>query len=357
MTYDVEERVETLWAAATAGDEYAAADAALAALDAGMPMETLLLDVVAAVQSRVGLEWVADRITIAQEHTATAVNERVLAALAHLPSARRGPEPGRGRITVACVHGEWHAFPARLLAEVLRLRGWHVDYLGAQVPTPHLVAHLHRTNPDAVALSGSLSPRLPVAHAAITSCQAVGPPVLAGGAAFGPDGRYARLLGADAWAPDACAAADLLAGGPPPRRPESGRSAEGRPHLAGPEYAALTRSAADLVRGVAEELARRVPELAPLYAERRLGHPAEDVASFIDHLRAALYVDDPELFSSFTGWMAEVLTARRIPARVLLPVLEALAERLPGSPRALVMLEAACDVARRHRTGDHWTRR
>ncbi|MFI7132648.1 B12-binding domain-containing protein [Nonomuraea sp. NPDC050153] len=354
MRHEVEERVETLWAAATAGDEYSAADVALAALDAGMPVETLLLDVVAAVQSRVGLEWAANRLTVAQEHTATAVNERVLAALAHQPSVRGNPEPGRGRITVACVHGEWHAFPARLLAEVLRLRGWHVDYLGAQVPTPHLVAHLHRTNPDAAALSGSLAPRLPAAHAAITSCQAVGTPVLAGGAAFGPDGRYARLLGADAWAPDAGAAADLLAAGPPPRRPAPGRP----PHLAGPEYAALTESAAVLVRGVAEELTRRVPELAPAYAERRLGHPAEDVASIVDHLRAALYVDDPELFSSFVSWMAEVLTAHGgIPARVLLPVLEALADRLPGSPRALVMLGRARDVARSHHTGDHRSRR
>ncbi|MET7334251.1 cobalamin-dependent protein [Nonomuraea sp. NPDC005650] len=338
MRHDVGERVETLWAAATAGDEYAAADVALGALDAGIPMETLLLDVVAAVQSRVGLEWAANRISIAQEHTVTAVNERVLAALAHLPSVRGNPEPGRGRITVACVQGEWHAFPARLLAEVLRLRGWHVDYLGAQVPTPHLVAHLHRTNPDAAALSGSLAPRLPAAHAAITSCQAVGTPVLAGGAAFGPDGRYARLLGADAWAPDAGAAADLLAGGPPSRRPAPGRA----PHLAGPEYAALTGSAADLVRGI-------VAEMAPGRVEHRLGHPAEDVASVVDHLRAALYVDDPGLFSSFVSWMAEVLTARGgVPARVLLPVLEALTERLPGSPRALVMLERACDVARRH---------
>ncbi|MFG6197040.1 B12-binding domain-containing protein [Nonomuraea sp. JJY05] len=346
MTHDVEERVEALWAAATAGDEYAAGGAVLAALDAGMPMETLLVDVVAAVQSRVGREWAANRITVAQEHTATAVNERVLATLAHQPPVRG--EPGRGRVTVACVHGEWHAFPARLLAEVLRLRGWHVDYLGAQVPTPHLVAHLHRTNPDAVALSGSLAPRLPAAHAAITSCQGAGTPVLAGGAAFGPDGRYARLLGADAWAPDACAAADLLAGGPPPRR-----SADAPPHLAGPEYAALTGSAADLVRGVVAELIRRVPETAPAYAERRLEHPADDVASIVDYLRAALYVDDPELFSSFAGWMAEVLTARGVPASVLLTVLEALAERLPGSPRALVMLAEAHDVVRGRRTGDH----
>ncbi|MFI7640637.1 B12-binding domain-containing protein [Nonomuraea sp. NPDC049400] len=341
MRYDVEERVETLWAAATAGDEYAAAEAALAALDAGMPMETLLLDVVATVQSRVGQEWAANRITVAQEHTATAVNERVLATLAHQPSARGNPEPGRGRITVACVHGEWHAFPARLVAEVLRLRGWRVDYLGAQVPTPQLVAHLHRTNPDAAALSCSLAPRLPTAHAAITSCQAAGTPVLAGGAAFGPDGRYARLLGADAWAPDARAAADRLASGPLPRRPASAQSDDGPPPLAGREYATLTNSAPVLVKDAVDELARRVPDMASAYAEQRLGHPAEDVAYIVDFLRAALYVDDPELFSSFVGWMAEMLTARGIPARVLLRVLEVLDEHLPGSPRALTTLARA----------------
>ncbi|XMN05392.1 B12-binding domain-containing protein [Streptomyces griseobrunneus] len=102
-----------------------------------------------------------------------------------------------------------------LLSSVLTLRGWKVDFLGAQVPTPHLVAHLHSTGADAVALSSSIATRLPTAHTAITACQAVGVPVLAGGAAFGADGRYARLLGADAWAPDVRAAARRLADGIP----------------------------------------------------------------------------------------------------------------------------------------------
>ena len=75
--------------------------------------------------------------------------------------------------------GEWHALPARLLSEVLRLRGWQVDFLGAQVPTPHLIAHLHQFGPDAVALSCMIPTRLPTAHAAITACQAAGVSVLA----------------------------------------------------------------------------------------------------------------------------------------------------------------------------------
>jgi methanogenic corrinoid protein MtbC1 len=340
MTYDIEERIETLWTAATAGDEYAAADAAMAAIEAGVPMETLLLDVVAPVQARVGYEWAANRITVAQEHTATAVNERVLAALAHHPSMREHQEPAKGRIAVACIDGEWHAFPARLLSEVLRGRGWRVDYLGAQVPTPHLVAHLHRTNPQAVALSSSLGIRLPAAHAAITACQAAGTPVLAGGAAFGPDGRYARLLGADAWAPDARAAAELLAAGPLPRR------------SADHEYTPLTRSAADLVRGVMEELAER-SETASADDTDDVARPrVEDIGYLVDYLRTAVYVGDPGLFAAFTGWLANILTARGVPARVLSHALDALARRLTGYPHALAAVAGARDVpARSERHG------
>ncbi|TYB62809.1 cobalamin-binding protein [Nonomuraea sp. PA05] len=334
MTDGVEERVEALWAAAMAGDEHAATAAATDALDAGMPMETLLLEVVAAVQARVGREWAANRLSVPQEHAATAVNERVLAALAHRLPRQDGP--GRGRIMVACIDGEWHAFPARLLAEVLRVRGWHVDYLGAQVPTPHLVAHLHLTNPDAVALSSSLAIRLPAAHAAITACQAAGTPVVAGGAAFGPDGRYARLLGADAWAPDARAAADLLAAGPLPRRAGSREEPLG---LADREYTELTRSAGDVVGGIVTDLARG-PDPAGC-TEQQFGQLADQVAYLVDFLRAALYVDDPKLFSAFVGWMRHVLMARDIPESLLPAALDALSGRLEGFPRALDMVARA----------------
>ncbi|WP_329081611.1 hypothetical protein [Streptosporangium sp. NBC_01469] len=92
------------------------------------------------------------------------------------------------------------------------------------VPGPHLITHLHQTGPDAVALGCAPATRLPRAHATLTACQAVGVPVMAGGAGFGADGRHARLLGADAWAPTADAAADRLergdlTGPPRPARP------------------------------------------------------------------------------------------------------------------------------------------
>ncbi|MEU8778119.1 cobalamin-dependent protein [Streptomyces sp. NPDC048606] len=326
-----------VWESVTALDEAATVATLLRALDEGARAEDLLLDVIAAVQGRVGGEWAANRLTVAQEHAATAINDRAVAALALRAAAR--PAAGRGRVTVACVDGEWHALPARLLAEVLRLRGWHVDYLGAQVPAPHLVAHLHRTGPDAVALSGSLATRLPAAHATITACQAVGTPVIVGGAAFGADGRYARLLGADAWAPDARSAADALAAGPLPRPRPGHQAIDDLPHLKDQEYTLVARNRPRLVRAVFGRLEEAFPAMRA-YTEAQRERTAEDLAHIVEFLATALYTGDEELFCGFLLWTAEVLRSRGVPAGSLLPALDLLGRELHDFPRARSALRA-----------------
>ncbi|MDN3270216.1 cobalamin-dependent protein [Streptomyces sp. MA15] len=328
---------EALWKAVIEGDEYEAVDVVRGALADGWQEEDLLLDVVAAVQARVGVEWAADRISVAQEHAATAINERVITALAHLSPGIR-PAARRGRVTVSCVDGEWHAFPARLVAETLRLRGWQVDYLGAQTPTPHLVAHQHHTDSDAVLLSGSIPTHLPRAHTAITACRSVGVPVVAGGRAFGVDGRYARALGADGWAPDARGAAAVLEAGLD--RPTGVRQAvDDLPHLADQEYSVVAQSRGRLVKETLTELERRFPPMRE-YSEAQRERTAEDLAHVVDFLATALYVDAVEVFTDFLGWTADVLSARNVPPHSLVTGLDILADHLYDFPRALAMVRA-----------------
>ncbi|MFE1411296.1 B12-binding domain-containing protein [Streptomyces sp. NPDC085524] len=331
---------EEVWGSVMALDEPAAVGSVLRALDDGVGPESVLLEVIGRVQGRVGEEWAANRISVAQEHAATAMNERAVAALALHPAART--EPRRGRITVACVDGEWHALPARLLAEVLRVRGWHVDYLGAQVPTPHLIAHVHRTGPDVVALSSSIPTRLPVAHATITACQAVGTPVVVGGAAFGPGGRYARLLGADGWAPDARTAADDLARRPLPRPRPGHQAIDDLPHLKDQEYTLIARGRPRLVREVLAELEDAYPAVRD-YTEEQRERTAEDLSHIVEFLATALYTDDEELFGGFLLWTADVLHARGVPAASLLPALTLLRRRVGDFPRAVAVLHAGAD--------------
>ncbi|MFE9560108.1 B12-binding domain-containing protein [Streptomyces sp. NPDC006487] len=329
---------ERLWEAALCGDEASATAAVRRALDEGLDAEGVLLDVIAPVQGRVGEEWAANRITVAQEHAATAINERAVAAVSRHPAARTAHR--HGRITVACVDGEWHALPARLLAEVLHLRGWRVDYLGAQVPMAHLIAHIHSTDTDVVALSSSIPTRLPTAHATITACQAAGTPVLVGGAAFGPNGRYARLLKADSWAPDARTAAQDLARRPLPRPRPDHHVIDDLPHLADQEYTLVTRTRPQLVRTVFDGLLQAYPAMRG-YSNDQRERTAEDLSHIVEFLATALYTDDADLFTRFLQWTAGILTARGVPARSLPPALDLLGQELKDFPRATAILRSS----------------
>lgn len=330
---------DRLWDAVLAGDEHAAITTVFDVVDAGMALEDALLDVIAPVQYRVGEQWAANRISVTEEHCATAINDRVIAALARHPSFRSS---GRaGRVTVACVDGEWHSLPARLLAEVLRLRGWQVDFLGAHVPTQSLIAHMHQHGPDAIALSCMIPSRLPVAHAAITACQAAGVPVLAGGAAFGADGRYAYQLGADAWAPDARAAAETLGRGLPPARGLFGvHLDDDLGHLSDQEYTMVTAMAAQLVRSTIADLEARLPDMRT-HTDAQRERTLEDIAHIVDFLTAALYVDDDALFCRFVTWTADILAARGVSESSIPPSLEILGIHLRDFPRAQRILHNA----------------
>ncbi|TBL26517.1 cobalamin-binding protein, partial [Verrucosispora sp. SN26_14.1] len=155
-------------------DEPAAIEVARGLLDGGVPAERLLLELVAPAQAEVGERWARNEWSVAQEHAATHISERVVGAIA----AYREVRPTRGRIVVACMDGEWHALPARLVAEMLRLRGWQVTFLGASVPAAHLVSYLHRHDADAVALACALPMRLPHAHRMVEACQRADVPVV-----------------------------------------------------------------------------------------------------------------------------------------------------------------------------------
>ncbi|WP_433803143.1 cobalamin B12-binding domain-containing protein [Actinomycetospora sp. CA-084318] len=306
-----------------ASDEQGAVALALGALDAGLDVETVLLDVVAEAQREVGERWAAGAWTVVQEHIATHISERVVAAVSrHRPAGRPS---GVGRIAVACLDGEWHALPARLLAEVLARHGWDVTFLGSSVPAAQLAVHLHETGPDVVAVSSSLPSRLPAARRMVEACRASGIPILAGGAAFGPCGEWATAVGADGWAPDARAAAALLEG--PLPRPEDGRVDDASRE----EQALLHTRRPELVAGLA---ARLRPGAGP---DEQL---ADDLGHLVDFLAAAVYVDDPGLLARFLRWVGTVAVPGGLTREELRDAVEDLVERLADSPRTVALLRS-----------------
>ncbi|MFP8964208.1 cobalamin-binding protein, partial [Streptomyces nanhaiensis] len=149
-------------------------------------------------------------------------------------------------------------------------------------------------------------------------------------------------LGADAWAPDARAAADRLGEGalPLPGPRSAHHPVDDLPHLADQEYTLVSRTAPRLVGETMAGLEERFPAMRD-YTERQRLHTAEDIAHIVDFLSTALYVDDEELFTGFLLWTAQILAARKVPAHSLRPALDLLAGRLKDFPRATRMLERA----------------
>jgi methanogenic corrinoid protein MtbC1 len=313
------------------GDEYGAIELVGALLDAGEPADRVMVDLIAKTQRRVGELWAANEWSVAREHAATATAERALAAVA----ARTRVRPSRGRITVACVDGEWHALPVRILAEMLRLDGWRVDFLGPSVPGPHLITHLHQTGPDAVALSCMIATRLPRAHAAITACRSAGVPVIAGGPGFGPGGLYGRHLGVDAWAADAGEAVARLARDwpPPPRDPQIAA------FLGDDEYTFVVRHRPEIIAEGLRRLVKAYPAMAA-YDDRQSEATAEDMGHVVDFLAAALYVTETRVFTDFVDWTLDVLVARGVPPVALRAGLHAVRDQLTDFPAATAMVDA-----------------
>jgi methanogenic corrinoid protein MtbC1 len=110
--------------------------------------------VVQAAQRELGRLWQLDLISVAQEHMATAISHVVLS---HVYQYATPPAPNGRKVLVACVEGELHDFPARLVADALDLAGFEVRYLGGSVPTDSLLQMLDEERHDLLALSVTMT--------------------------------------------------------------------------------------------------------------------------------------------------------------------------------------------------------
>jgi MerR family transcriptional regulator, light-induced transcriptional regulator len=169
-----------------------------AAVAASFPLADVYAEVIGPALHEVGHLWAIERISVAQEHFATALTHALLPTLA--PAARR-PAPAAGRLAIVSgTPGELHVLGALMVADLLEREGWEVLSLGADTPADDLIELVESECPDLVALSTSTAGRMPGFADVLRRLDAVRPrPVLvAGGGLFGGTAaEEARSLGAD----------------------------------------------------------------------------------------------------------------------------------------------------------------
>ena len=138
------EEVKQEWVQACLAFDEARAEGILAQAFARFPIETVCLEVLTEGISDIGAKWYAGKSSVQQEHFASALAVRRLNALL----AGAPPPTRKGRILSACAPGDDHIFPLLLTTLFLRLRGWDVVYLGANVPIDKLDVAIQSTNPS-----------------------------------------------------------------------------------------------------------------------------------------------------------------------------------------------------------------
>lgn len=189
------------------GDARSTAEIFRDASSGGERFADAALHVVQPAMYEVGLRWQDNRVSVAQEHLATAIVSSVMAR--EMGKAPVAPANGR-RIVLACAEGNHHALGLRFVADAFELAGWETDFLGEDTPTRALVDLVASRPPDVIALSVSLPMHLRPTRRAIAAVRerlgAACPPVLVGGIAVNQFPGIATGLGADLSAPDAAAA-------------------------------------------------------------------------------------------------------------------------------------------------------
>jgi MerR family transcriptional regulator, light-induced transcriptional regulator len=115
------------------------------------PFEQVLLELVQPAMVDIGERWHRGEINVAIEHFATQFVRRKLAGLLSIFEG----SAHRATVVVGCAPGELHDLGALLSALFLVRRGWHVIYLGPQVPLFDLLEIVHSLKPTMVCLSAS----------------------------------------------------------------------------------------------------------------------------------------------------------------------------------------------------------
>ena len=174
----------------------------LDAVERGWNIPDLYTDVLQAAMYEIGRLWETNAITVAEEHTATAITQHVLA---HLYERLPRGAPARGRAVITGVAGELHQVGANIVADALEADGWDVRFLGTNMPHAGILKVLEEHAPAAIGISATMLFNVPSVRQLVSDIRRRGsgaPRVVLGGAAFRTARELPAEIGADGFAPD-----------------------------------------------------------------------------------------------------------------------------------------------------------
>lgn len=181
------------------------------AIEAGIAPQTILLEVVCPAMDEVGRMQANREITLSEIYAISRIGE---AAINRLVSFLSEPPEPVGTVVIGTVAGDYHGMGRNIVAAFLRMAGFEVHDLGMSVPSQTFVDKALALNAGAICASALLL------HTAekITEIRGImrergiedRVKLIAGGAPFNFDPELYRTLGADATAPNASDAVEVV---------------------------------------------------------------------------------------------------------------------------------------------------
>ena len=192
------------------GDSQACLQLARKYIDSIADLDIFYLYILQAAMFNIGVMWEKAEITIAQEHLASTIVNRLMAQVALDIS------PGNqhmGSAVVSTSPNEYHQLGALMVADVLDFDGWEVHFVGADVPHEELIAFVKDKAPDFFALSVTIPFNLARAQAIIEALRAdpamQSMKIMVGGRAFIDNPTIWYQIGADGYAANIIEAREL----------------------------------------------------------------------------------------------------------------------------------------------------
>jgi methanogenic corrinoid protein MtbC1 len=180
-------------------------------LAAGLSARNVYMNIFQPSAYDIGRLWQMNRVSVAQEHLATAIIERQMGDLHTLFKPTR---QHHRTLLMGCVDREFHRVGARMVADFFEQDGWNVVFLAAAVPTETFIGMARDLTPDLVGLSCQMVYHLPAITDFVRQLDGAGlgaVPVMAGGFPFVDHPDLYKSLGVRFSGADAPAALALAA--------------------------------------------------------------------------------------------------------------------------------------------------
>jgi MerR family transcriptional regulator, light-induced transcriptional regulator len=183
ITKITESAFDQFFKALLKGDRSECKSILLAMLNQNISIPDLYEDVFRRSLYQIGELWSQKKLTVADEHLASALCENLIA---HIQNQLNPTKTIEKKVLISCVTSNFHQIGPKMVSNIFELHGWESYYLGANMPISDLIEVIDRSLPNVICLSIALVEHIKILELTVREIRYQHPqiPLLVGGVAF-----------------------------------------------------------------------------------------------------------------------------------------------------------------------------